>query len=317
MAVARGATIDLNHVVSFLRVVDAGSFTAAAKGLGVPTSTVSRQVAQLEEALGVRLLQRTSRRVQLTEAGTAYHERASPALGALEGAADEVRDRQETPRGVVRLTAPGDIGALLADVLVAFSEQHPGIQVELVLTGRIVDLVAEGVDLALRAGVIRDGTLVARKLGADQMLLAASAAYLERRGTPAALAELAQHDCLGFRTQRGRALWQLVGPAGPVSLEVDCRFAADDFTFLRALLLADAGVGLVPHVAVARELAEGTLRRVLPDHSQPLVGLSLVYPSAKHLPRRVVLLRDFLFQALGAQAWLRPPAGPAAASGER
>ncbi len=317
MAVARGATIDLNHVVSFLRVVDAGSFTAAAKGLGVPTSTVSRQVAQLEEALGVRLLQRTSRRVQLTEAGSAYYDRAAPALGALEGAADEVRDQQDTPRGLVRLTTPVDVGAWLSSLLVQFAALYPAIQIELVLTGRTVDLVAEGVDMALRGGVVRDGTLVARKLVSDQMVLVASPAYLERRGEPKTLAALSGHECLGFRTSRGRATWSLVGPEGPENIEVDCQMSADDFAFLRSLLMAGGGIGLVPQMGVVPDLRDGILRRVLPGHATTATSLSLVYPSAKHLPRRVVLLRDFLLSKLSGPnsaaflGWLNKSGGAA------
>jgi DNA-binding transcriptional LysR family regulator len=292
--------MDLNHIVSFLRVVEAGSFTKAAKALGVPTSTVSRQVAQLEADLGARLLQRTSRHVQLTDAGAAYHERVSPALEALANASCEIHDLQEDPSGLVRLTAPPDLSVdYLAAPLAQFSREHPRIQVELVLTGRTVDLVAEGFDLALRAGEIRDGSLIARKLGLSEIILVASGGYLARRGEPRTLDELRQHDCIGFRAQRGRASWNLTGPEGPVLVEVDCRVCADDFSFIRALLLADAGVALAPRSTVQVAIQEGKLRRVLPGYGlQTSSGLSLVYPSAKHLPRRVALLRDHLLRIL-------------------
>ena len=292
--------MDLNHIVSFLRVVEAGSFTGAAKALGVPTSTVSRQIAQLEEALGMRLLQRTSRHVQLTDAGVAYHERVAPALSSLDEASMEIRDLQETPSGLVRITAPSDLSVdYLALPLAEFARLHPKIQVELVLTGRTIDLVAEGFDMAIRAGEIRDGSLIARKLGESNLVLAASSGYLERRGEPVTLADLASHDCIGFRANRGRVTWTLQGPEGVVAVDVQCQVSADDFSFVRALLLADAGVAFAPRSLVMTGIRQGTLRRVLPGYGVQLPGgLYLVYPSAKHLPRRVALLRDHLLRAL-------------------
>ncbi|MCU0654719.1 MAG: LysR substrate-binding domain-containing protein [Polyangiaceae bacterium] len=296
----RGGGMDLNHIVSFLRVVESGSFTRAARALGVPTSTVSRQIAQLEEDLGVRLLQRTSRHVQLTDAGVAYHERVAPALSSLDEASIEIRDLQETPSGLVRLTAPADLSTdYLAEPIAEFSRLYPRIQVELLLTGRTVDLVAEGVDLAMRAGELRDGSLIARKLGFSELILAASTAYLERRGEPASLADLARHDCIGFRAPRGRATWSLQGPGGLESVDLDCRVSADEFSFVRALLLAGAGVAMAPRSLLLPGLREGALRRVLPGYELRLPGgIFLVYPSAKHLPRRVALLRDHLLRAL-------------------
>jgi len=293
--------MDLNHIVSFLRVVEAGSFTGAAKALGVPTSTVSRQVAQLEETLGVRLLQRSSRHVQLTEAGAAYHERVAPALINLEGASSEIRDLQEAPQGLVRITAPTDLGVdLLAEPLARFAQLHPSIQVEVALTARTVDLVAEGFDLALRAGVVRDVSLVARKIGFGDMMLVASEGYLKKRGEPRSLDDLVDHDCIGFRARRGRTTWALDGPEGAVEVEVNCRLSADDFAFVRALLLADAGIALAPRIG----LCDSKMRLVLPRYSFRAPGLNLVYPSAKHLPRRVALLRDYLVQTISAMPQL-------------
>ncbi|MCS6898828.1 MAG: LysR family transcriptional regulator [Myxococcales bacterium] len=292
--------MDLNHIVSFLRVVEAGSFTKAARVLGVPTSTVSRQVAQLEEDLGVRLLQRTSRHVQLTEAGVAYHERISPAVDLLTRASSEIHDLQETPSGLIRLTAPPDLSIdYLAVPLAQFSREYPKIQVELVLTGRMVDLVAEGFDLALRAGEIRDRSLIVRKIGRSEIILVASQGYLARRGEPHSLDDLYAHDCIGFRAQRGRVSWNLLGPEGPTLVELDCRISVDDFSFVRALLLADAGVALAPRSTVQAAIQEGKLRRVLSNYEhQTFGGISLVYPSAKYLPRRVALLRDYLLRVL-------------------
>lgn len=292
--------MDLNHIVSFLRIVEAGSFTGAAKALGVPTSTVSRQLAQLEESLGVRLLQRSSRHVQLTDAGVAYHERVAPALSSLAEASAEIRDLQAEPAGLVRLTAPSDLSVdYLAGPLATFACAHPRIQIDLVLTGRTIDLVAEGFDLALRAGEIRDGSLIARKIGLSELILVASVGYLKRKGEPTSLQELTSHHCIGFRAQRGHTIWTLQGPNGPESVELDCRVSADEFSFVRALLLADVGIAMVPRSLALSGIRSGQLRQVLPGRDFRLPGgLYLVYPSAKHLPRRVALLRDFLLSTL-------------------
>lgn len=292
--------MDLNHIVSFLHIVEAKSFTGAAKALGVPTSTVSRQLSQLEESLGVRLLQRSSRHVQLTDAGVAYYERVAPALGALTEASAEVRDLQAEPAGLIRMTAPSDLSVdYLAVPLAAFTQTYPRIRIDLSLTGRTIDLVAEGFDIALRAGEIRDGSLIARKVGLSDLILVASVGYLERRGEPTSLQDLVNHDCIGFRTQRGRAIWALQGPNGQESIELDCRIGADEFSFVRALLLADAGIAMLPRFIALSGLHEGKLRQVLPGRDYRLPGgMYLVYPSAKHLPRRVALLRDFLLSTL-------------------
>ncbi len=293
------ATVDLNNLAVFVRVVEAQSFTAAAKALGVPKSTVSRRVAQLEEALGVRLLQRTTRKLSLTDAGHAYHERASVSLAGIEEANAAVSDMVGTPRGTVRLTAPVDLGvAVLADLVARFTRRHPGIHVELVLTARTVDLVEEGIDLAVRAGPLRDSSLVARRIGSSAARLYASRAYLQRRGTPSSAAELSTHDCVLFRPRGGKARWQLAGPGGVEAVEVTGPIGADDFAFVHRALLAGAGIGLVPTFLCEHDVRRGRLVNVLPDHATQGGVLHVVYPSARHVPQRVALLRDFLVEGL-------------------
>src|SRR5450432_3748982 len=192
--------MDLNHVAVFIRVVELESFTAAAKQLGLPKSSVSRTVTRLEEDLGVRLLQRTTRTLHLTEAGHAYYERARVALTGLEEAASAATDMSTVPRGVVRVTAPGDLGVLnLADIVWRFSRAYPLVHIELSLSSRFVDLVAEGFDLAVRAGKLTDSTLIARKIGSDSLGIFAAQSYLKRRGRPKAFSALTEHDCVLFR----------------------------------------------------------------------------------------------------------------------
>jgi DNA-binding transcriptional LysR family regulator len=297
--VAAMTTPDLNRVSVFVRVVDSGSFTAAAAALGLPKSSVSRSVARLEQELGVRLLQRTTRTLHLTDAGHAYYDRVSRALGGLEEAQAAVSDMQATPRGLVRVTAPIDLGVSMISGLVArFVRQHPEIHVELVLTGRFLNLVDEGIDLAVRAGKLDDSSLVARKVGTLEARLLASPAYLKRRGAPRTVADLARQDCVLFRGRRGEASWELAGPKGIERVDVSGTVSADDLAFVRQLLLAGVGIGLVPWTTCAEDIDRGRLVRVLPEYASPGGPLHIVYPSTRYVPQRVVLLRDFLVQGL-------------------
>jgi len=200
------SNVDLNRVAVFLRVVEVQSFTAAAEALGLPKSSVSRSVAHLEESLGVQLLQRTTRAVQLTDAGRLYFEEASRALGALEQAQATLSQLDSRPQGPVRITAPADLGAqVLAPLAARFVRRTPGITLEFVLTARLVNLVEEGVDLAVRAGPLRDSSLISRRVSGLDAWIFASPAYLDARGTPTSLEELASHDCVLFRPRRGHA----------------------------------------------------------------------------------------------------------------
>lgn len=297
--------MDLNRAAIFVRVVGEGGFSAAARALGLPKSSVSRAVSLLEDELGVRLLQRSTRKVTLTSAGTAFFDRASRGIAGVEEAAAAVADMQGALRGLIRITAPADAGVWLLEPLVSrFVLEHPGVHVEAVLTNRVVDMVEESFDLALRATATLDPSLIARRLVRGEIALYASHAYLARRGTPANVADLASHDCVLFRPVRGRRKWTLVGPGGPEIVEVTGPVGADDFTYLRNTLVAGVGIGLVPSILCRGAVDEGSLARVLPGHLAPTPPLALVYPSARYLPYRVAAFRDFLVAALGAE---RPP----------
>src|SRR5882724_4907860 len=219
------STIDLNRVRLFVRVAEAGSFTGAARLSGLPTSSVSRAVAALERELAVRLIQRTTRR-----------------LPGMDEAAAAVSELQDAPRGRVRITAPADLGHwLLAPSLVRFATRYPEVQLEVSLTQRIVDLVHEGFDLALRVGTLADNRLVARALGLVRAGIFAAPRYLKRRGRPRSVAAVADHDCVLFRSVSGRAVWELVGPAGRQKVEVRGTVGADDNEFIRETAAAGQG----------------------------------------------------------------------------
>jgi DNA-binding transcriptional LysR family regulator len=301
--VARTATVpqvvDLNRVDAFVQVMDAGSFSAAARLLGQPKSSLSRAVSKLERELGVVLLQRTTRKLAITEAGQLYLERARSALGMLAEARTQLLEADAEPRGVVRFTAPHDDGeALLTDALADFVHLHPGIHLECIFTQRRVDLLAEGVDLALRAGLVDDASLAGRKLGDSPLGLYASPGYLEAHGTPRRLAQLAAHECVLFRGARGKSRWTLEGKRGKESVEVHGRINVDELAAVILFARRGAGIGFFPVTFGQRLVAKGELVRVLPSMQTAGEAVYLVHPTSAHLPRRVALLRDHLYAAL-------------------
>ena len=292
--------VDLNRVAVFLRVVELQSFTAAGEVLGLPKSSVSRSVARLEESLGVQLLQRTTRAIQLTEAGRLCFEQASRALSELEQAHETLSQLDARPQGAVRITAPSDLGAqVLAPLAARFVRRTPGITLEFLLTGRLVNLVEEGVDLAVRAGPMRDSSLISRRVSGLEAWLFASPAYLDARGTPTSLQDLPAHDCVLFRPRRGEVEWTLLGPGGMTKLAVHGPVAGDDFTFLHEAVLAGAGIGLLPAVQCEPDMAQGRLVRLLAPYTGPSAPLHVVWPASRHVPKRVLLVREWLVKSLG------------------
>ncbi|EYF03725.1 LysR family transcriptional regulator [Chondromyces apiculatus] len=291
--------MDLNRIAIFVRVVEDRSFTAAARALGLPKSSVSRAVSLLEEDLRVRLLHRSARAVSLTEAGSIFYERVSRGLTAVTEAAAAVTDMEGAVCGPIRITAPVDVGVwMLAPAITRFVRRHPSVHVDVILTGRIVDLVEEGFDLAVRAGLLRDSALIARRIGNIASALYASPRYLARAGTPATVADLSRHQCILFRATRGRVIWTFTGPTGEERMELGGQISADDFSFVRRTILSGAGIGLVPPFMCRREIERGKLVRVLPEHSVPGAPLHLVYPTTRHIPHRVAVFRDHLLDHL-------------------
>jgi DNA-binding transcriptional LysR family regulator len=296
--------MDLNHVAIFARVVELESFTAAAAQLGLPKSSVSRTVTRLENELGVRLLQRTTRKLHLTEAGQAYYERARVSLAGLEEAASAATNLSAEPRGTVRMSAPADMGVLnLGDLVARFVRKYPLVHVDISLSSRFVDLVAEGFDLALRAGKLADSSLVARKIGSDSLGLFASPGYLRRRGRPKTVADLARHDCVLFRAKHGKSEWQLTGPGGEERVTVRGPLNADEMAFVQQAVTAGVGVALMPAVGVRLAAARGVSPlpvRLLPEYSAGGGSLNVVSPSARFQSASVVAFRDFLVAELTA-----------------
>jgi DNA-binding transcriptional LysR family regulator len=291
------APIDLNLVRAVVAVHESGSFSAAAARLGVPRSTVSRAVSALEDALGVRLFQRTTRQVATTAAGVALVDRVRPCLADLERALTDVPEADEAPSGTLRITTTADLGAtFLADVVARFVARYPQVEVDVHIHAALVDLVAGGFDLALRVanGPQRDSSLVVRKVGVAQFQLFASASYLARRGVPRLASELRAHDCVNFRG----APWPGNERASKRRATVAPRVQTDDMFFVRALIRAGAGIGGLPTFLAVEDLAAGTLVRVLPRWSYESGAVYLAHPARKHVPRRVTAFQQLATEAL-------------------
>jgi DNA-binding transcriptional LysR family regulator len=297
--------IDLNDVATFVRVAEGGGVTPAAKAIGVPKSTVSRALARLEKHLGVRLVQRTTRALALTDAGRSYYERVRGAVAGLADANAEVVDLGVEPRGTIRITAPLDLGEiLLGEVIALFIEKYPEVQFDVSLTSRVVDVVSEGFDLAVRASPLSDSSLVARRLGTSDMGIFASKAYLARRGTPTSVADLASHDFVRFRATGLGPQVVLRGPGGAEeSMELHGPVETDDLLFVQRMITVGVGLGMFPlfFAACATRAEKQGVVRVLPEWVMRGGVVHVVAPSARHEPRRVKLFREFLL----AQAKLR------------
>jgi DNA-binding transcriptional LysR family regulator len=296
--------LDLNDLRVFVRVVDRGGFALAARELGVPTSTVSRAIARLEASTGTRLLQRTPRSVQATSEGRAIHASVSDAVATLERAAHALEPATRRPKGVLRVTAPTDVGSsFLADVAVAFGERYPLVQIDLVLTNRAVNLVDEGFDVAVRAAPrLADSSLVAKKLGDLEHALYASPRYVERYGAPSSPGDLGDHRCIVFRAKDLTKTWRLHDDKETIEVVVHARMGGDDFSYLRAAVLAGGGVALMPRLVCAKDEAAGRLVRVLPRFAAQGAGLYVLYPSSAHVPARVTAFRDFVATAFDARS---------------
>jgi DNA-binding transcriptional LysR family regulator len=276
--------IDLNDIVMFARVVEAGSFTAAARLLGMPKTTVSRRVAALEREVGVRLLQRTTRSLNMTDAGRLYYEHSSLALRTIEDANLQLAEARAEPSGTIRISSPvGFGGHFLTAMVFDFLAAHPKTRVELRLTDDRLNLVEHGIDLAFRTGVLADSTLIARKLGATYRILCASPAYLARRGVPAAAADLVRHHCVIAGPSTANTTWVLDGPHGQETVTVTGRFAANEMQAVIAAAIAGYGIAQLPSGIVEAPIRDGQLCRVLDGYTTPAGGLYVVYPSSRHL----------------------------------
>ncbi|MFK4751561.1 MULTISPECIES: LysR family transcriptional regulator [Oceanospirillaceae] len=293
MQIGKREEFDLNEMAIFVHVVDAGSFTGAAKNLGLPKSTVSRKITQLEERLGVRLIQRTTRSLRLTDTGNAYYGHCSRILSEIEEANIAVTQMQTTPTGTLRITAPVLFGSTVLSSLVAeFMDQHPQLTIDLVLSDQLLDLVQEGIDVAFRIGQLEDSSLIGRYLGDVGVLLCASPDYLQRFGTPSHPDDLANHRLI---TASRWLQWNMTSPEGEeLTVQVKPKLQANDFASLYALTLSGTGITPLPALIAAPAIQSGDLVPLCCDYPFEANPIHTLYPSNRHLSAKVRSFVDFV-----------------------
>jgi len=298
-----GEMSETSELRVFASVVSHGSFAKAADEHQMTPSGVSKLITRLEERLGARLLQRTTRKLSLTEVGSIFHSRALRLLHDLGEAEAEVSAGNLQPRGVLRLSAPMPFGTThLAPLIPKMAKLFPELTIDVVLTNRFVDLVDEGIDLAIRLGALADSRLIARRLCANRRILIASPNYLKNHGTPKTPADLRKHECLIFTALSNARVWRLVSKSGSVAVPVDGRIASNNGEVLFEAIKAGHGIGLGATFLVHEALRRGQVVRVLPRHEFELASVFAVYPSTRQLSSKVRAAVDFF-----AAAFKDPP----------
>lgn len=289
---------DPGAILVFVEVVKQQNFRAAARALGLSKSTVSQRVADLEEHLGARLLTRTTRSLKLTDIGASFHREVAPALDALRNAEALVGTLQARPSGRLRLTAPVELGHdLLGSVLGRYATQYPEVEIDVVLTDRMVNLVEEGFDLAIRVGPLADSNLVSRRLRMPQELCTvASPRYLAQRGTPKTPRDLAAHRCLVMTGAQTPSAWRYRVDGKERAFSVTPHIAVNSFTVLREVALADAGIARMPLRYAEGDLEAKRLRRVLARYSPGGRATLVVYPPARHISPALRAMVDLLVE---------------------
>ena len=289
-------------MVIFARVVEARSFTSAARSLDTTTSAVSKRIARLEERLGVRLVERTTRRVQPTEAGVAFYERCARILAEIDDAEVAVAHLAHEPRGTLRASVPVIFGELhIAPLLADFATRYPEMRLELSLSDRHVSLLEEGFDMAVRIAAMHDSSLVAKKLASVPTVVVGSPAYFKRNGTPQTIADLASHECIRYSLITGQRDWRFRVRGKDVSIPVRSRLLLNHGGAIREAAIAGLGLARLPSFAVAHALREGTLVSVLDEHSLDELGVFAVYPAGKQPRPTVRAFTDFLSAKLPAR----------------
>ena len=287
----------LNELKVFVRAVELKSISAAARNLRLSAAAASHRILQLEEQVGVRLLNRTTRSLQPTEAGCIFYEHALNVLEAVERAESSMAMASGVPTGSLRIAAPLGFGRrILAPLVSEFHALHPKVEVRLRLSDHAVDLLSESVDVAIRMSALPDSSFIVRKLADCPRVLCAAPSYLEKHGAPATPDELLQHNCLLLRFPGSTDFrWTLNTPDGPSTLPVSGKFDADDGDVLTAWTLQGEGIMLKPYWEIAEHLESGRLKVVMPDFPPEPVSLVMLYPHRHLLPAKVRVFADFLF----------------------
>jgi DNA-binding transcriptional LysR family regulator len=296
---------DIIDLQIFARVARTSNMSAAGRDMGLSPAAISKHIGQLEERLGARLFQRSTRHLTLTETGAGYFKRVVDILSLCEEAEDFVNRRNGVPQGQLRVTLPAAFGSRqLAPVIDVFLARYPGITLDVSLNDSYVDIIRDGFDLAIRVGKLGDSSLVARRLGPDRQVICAAPAYIAKHGAPQSPADLKNHNCLLAAAQD---VWQLEGPQGAATARVRGSVRADSGEFLREALRAGLGLALRSVWEIVAELKSGELQIVLPQHrGAPGSAIYALYPSRGFMPAKVKVLVDYLAELFGsAPPWER------------
>ncbi len=290
--------MDLDAIAVFVKVVETGSFSAAARQLDMPKTTVSAKVAALEKRLGIVLIHRTTRKLFVTEAGEHYFRHCANAVREIELGESALLSAKAAPTGLLKITAPVDFGhTLLPKIVHAYLEKYPGTSVSLLLSNRMVDLVGEGVDLALRAGHLKDSSLIARRFAPIDIKLWASPTYLAKAGTPAHPGELSQHRLLALAAMKTASL---SNGTSATAVDTAGRVSTDDFEVIKSLALLGEGIAWLPDFLVGEAQASGSLQPVLPQWKTDEVGgFHFVYPGSRYASPKVQAFIAIAMETLG------------------
>jgi DNA-binding transcriptional LysR family regulator len=292
---------DLNDIAVFVKVAQFGSFSRAAHSLGMPVSTVSRKVTSLEEQLGVTLLQRTTRKLNLTAQGQAYYSQCSEPLADLVDAELALTQTQRQPEGLLKISVPIILGQeAFYEFVSVFLKMYPRIQIDLFVTNLFLDLIAENIDLGIRFGELKDSSIVAQRLGKSVRYLVAAPEYLEGKALPLKPEDLKSHQCVLLNGRNNETEWHLVKGPKSVSLHVSGPVSSRDFEAVSAFTYRGHGIGLLPSTYCDEQIRRGELIRLLPDWSSPEIFVHAVYPTRRFLPSRLQVFLDEL------KAWKSP-----------
>jgi DNA-binding transcriptional LysR family regulator len=295
----------LEAMDAFAKVVAAGSYAEAARRLGLTRSAVSKAVMELEQILGARLLDRTTRRVTPTEAGLAYYERVASILADVEETELQISRLHEEPRGVLKVNAPMSFGILyLGDAIAEFMARYPELRLELVLNDRFIDPLEEGVDVTIRIGSLSDSSLIARRLAPARRALVAAPAYLAHHGTPETPADLVNHRCLAYGHMAAVHRWQLLQEGQVVNVQISAALCSNNGEVLRAAALAGNGIANLPTFLVGPDIAAGQLVPVLTATPPTELGIFALYAPNRYLAAKTRVFIDFLVSRFGEKpAW--------------
>jgi DNA-binding transcriptional LysR family regulator len=298
----------LSGMAVFAKVVEARSFTAAAAELGMSKSAVSKQISRLEDRLGARLLNRTTRRLSLTETGAAFYDRCARVVAEAQEAELAVTNLQSEPRGTLRVNAPMSFGHLhIAPAIPDFLTRYPEVRVDMTMNDRFVDLIDEGFDIAIRIARLTDSSLIARRLAPDRRVLCGAPAYFAKHGEPRTPDDLAAHNCLSYAYVSDADQWQFIDGEGTRAVSVRGNLRANNGDAIRQALLAGLGVAVLPAFIVGPDVQAGRLKEVLSDYLPNRASVYAVYPHSRHLSAKVRVFVDFLADRFGPSPYWDAP----------